>query len=143
MCVPFEERVKHGFGVALRAKSMTEALQFDPQFFMIVNLAVEYDGRIFGPDRLVTRVEIDDFQASCAHRTELRLEETLLVGSAVNQRCRRVSNAICVGSPAFIGKTRDSTQVFTPLSVKCRSTDSRALCFVVRCAHAASSLVAE
>jgi hypothetical protein len=95
---------------------MTEALQFTSQFLMVVNFAVEYDGcvGVFGQDGLVTQTKIDDFQASRAHRKELRLEDTLLVRPAVNQGCSGLSNAIGVGNPTFSSKTDDSTHDLTP-----------------------------
>jgi hypothetical protein len=121
---------------------MAKALQFAPQFLMVVYFAVEDDGRVFCLNRLVTGVEVDDFQTSCTHRTESRSEDTLLVRPAVNQGCGSISNAIGICGPSFISKSGDSTQVLTPLSRARQSTDRRSLC-EVHCEYAASSRAAE
>jgi hypothetical protein len=54
----------------MRFESMPEFFQFAPYFEMIVNLAVEGDSEIpvFGKNRLVPGVQVDDFQARRAHR---------------------------------------------------------------------------
>jgi hypothetical protein len=95
------------------AESMPAAPQLGPQFLMIVDFAIEDDGRvaIFGGNGLVSRLEVNDLQAGCTHRDGMCFEDTLLVGSAVDQRCRRVSNATGIRNPVLMCKAGNPAQL--------------------------------
>src|SRR5271168_3426803 len=55
---------------------------------MVVDLAVERDDdvEVLGNNRLIAPAEVDDLEPGRAQRGRLRLENALLVGSAMNQR---------------------------------------------------------
>jgi hypothetical protein len=69
-------------------KTVSALLQLDPQFRMVVDFAVEGDDdvAILGHYGLIAPAEVDDFEPRRAQRGRLRLENALLVGSAMNQR---------------------------------------------------------
>ena len=98
---------------------MAECFQFAAQFLVVVDFAVEHDGdiAIFRQNRLVAGAEVDDLEPRRAHGAEARLEHTLLVRSAMNQRGGGVPNAIGIRHPIFVGETNDSTQARAPLSL--------------------------
>jgi len=54
----------------MRFESMPEFFQFRPYFEVIVDLSVEGDSEIavFGENRLVPGIQIDNFEACCAYR---------------------------------------------------------------------------
>ena len=97
---------------------MAEAFEFRAQFEVIVDFAIEDDCRagFFVADRLVAAGEVDNFQASCAHRTLRGLEDTLLVRTAVENRRDGFLYAIGLGSPIFVSEACNSAQVLTPLN---------------------------
>src|SRR5271156_2932052 len=73
---------------------MPAALQVLAQLLVIVDLAVEYDDHVavFGHDRLVPAIQVQNFQARCTQRNSFRFEHSLLIRSAVEQRPHRLSN---------------------------------------------------
>ena len=62
-------------------------LQFTADVSMVVDFAVERDDdvAILGNNGLIAPAEVDDLEPGRAQRGRLRLENALLVGSAVNQ----------------------------------------------------------
>ena len=114
--IPLHERAKHGFRVGMRVEAMPELFQFFPDFDVIVDLAVESDSEIavFGEDRLVPRVQVDDFQARRTHREKAGLKYALLVGPPVDQCCRRILNSAGRRGPGFMRISYDSAQLFVP-----------------------------
>ena len=117
--IPFEERVKNRFRVAVGVKAMAERFQFAPQFQVVIDLAVEHDGDIgiVRQNRLVAVTEVDNLEPRRAHRAQARLEHTLLVRAAMNQRGRCAPNAIGIRHPIFVGESNDSTHARAPLSL--------------------------
>jgi hypothetical protein len=70
-------------------------------------------------DRLVARIEIDNFQASSGERTEIRLIHTLLVRPSVHEGSCRTANPVRTRVPILMGKAGDSAQLSHPFcSVK-------------------------
>src|SRR5208282_3791189 len=106
-CIPFEERSKNSFRVAVRVKAMAETFQFAAQFRVVVDFAVEHDGyiAIFGQNGLVARAEVYDLEPRRTHRAEAGLEHTLLVRSTMNQRGRRAPDATGIRRPTFVSET--------------------------------------
>jgi hypothetical protein len=94
-------------------ESMATALQLGPQFLVIVDFAVENDGSVavFGGDGLASRLEVNNLQARCTHRYDMRFEDTLLIRSAMDQRFRGVSNATGIRNPVLMRKAGDSAQL--------------------------------
>src|SRR5579872_7111792 len=90
---------------------MPEFLQLAAQLPMIVDFTVEDDGGIavFAQDGLVAGLGRDDLQARGAQGAMSRLENSLLVGSAVQQRRGGAMNAIGTRGPSRMGKSNDST----------------------------------
>lgn len=80
---------------------------------MIVDFAIENDSEvaIFGGERLVARLEINNFQARCSQRHGMRFEDTLLIRSAMDQRFRGISNATGIRNPVFVCKADNSAQL--------------------------------
>ena len=101
---------------AVRFESMPEFFQFAPYFEVIVNLAVEGDSEIpvFGKNRLVPGVQVDDFQARRAHREKAGLKNALLVRPPVDQRCGGLLNAPRRRAPVLMRISYDSAQLFVP-----------------------------
>ena len=81
--------MQNRFRVGAGAEAMATRFQFGAQFLVIVDFAIEDDDGIAGiredmgwsPER-----KIDDFQAGGAQRNQLRFEDALLVGPAMNNR---------------------------------------------------------
>ena len=63
MGIPLEERLQHGFGIAVGIKSPAAAFEFGTQLEMIVDFAVERDNGAAGSvnDGLIAAVKVDDF----------------------------------------------------------------------------------
>src|ERR1700751_89059 len=75
--VPLHKCAKNGFRVGVGLKPVSQVFQFGTQLEVIVNLAVESDSEIaiFGQDRLVSGVQINNFQARRTHRKKIRLKD--------------------------------------------------------------------
>jgi len=69
-------------------KSVSQFFQLGAQLEVIVDLPVEGDSEIaiLGEDRLVSGVQIDNFQTGRTYRKKIRLKNALLVRPPVNQR---------------------------------------------------------
>ena len=61
-----------------------QGFEFFAQLQIVINFAVEDDDGIAGQIWLVSRIEIDDFQPCRAKRYQIRFENALLVGTAMN-----------------------------------------------------------
>src|SRR5258708_37202176 len=110
----------------MRLELMPEVFQLGPYFEVIVNLAVEGDSEIavFGENRLVPGVQVDDFQARRAHREKAGLKYALLVWPPVDQRCRGVLNAAGRGGPSLICLSYHSATPFVTRGAPVASEDA-------------------
>src|SRR5271165_1779139 len=110
--VPLEESAKDGLRVAMRLETVAQALQLTAKFQVVVDLAIEDDGRfaVVALNGLITAHQIDDLQAGCAQRADVGTEHPLLVGTAMNERRGGGLNTAGIGRPALMGKTNDATQ---------------------------------
>ncbi len=99
---------------------MAVLLQFAAQLLVVVDLAVEDDHGIAvcGVDGLVARCQIDDFQARGGQRNQVRFENALLVGSAVDNRRSGFPDPLRMGSITKMGKACDSAQNPLPLCAR-------------------------
>src|SRR5271157_3739177 len=95
-----------------RLKAMAQAFQLGSEFQMVVDLAIEDDGRfpVVACYRLIAAHEIDDLQAGCAERADVRTIYALLVRASVDKRRGGYLNAPGVGRPVLMGKASDATQ---------------------------------
>ena len=52
----------------MRCKLVAQALEFRPEFKVVINFAVKYYSPVAGvfQNRLISALQIDDFQACCA-----------------------------------------------------------------------------
>ena len=93
--IPLEERLQHGFGIAVGMEPAAAAFQFGTQFQVIVDLAVERDHGAAGSvnDGLIAAVKVDDFQPRRAKRNCARFKNALLIRPAMNQRPDGILNA--------------------------------------------------
>ena len=66
---------------------MAETLEFAPQFEVVIDFAVEDDGRIavVGANGLVAGLQVKDLQAGCAERTRSGFVDALLVRTAMDK----------------------------------------------------------
>ena len=96
---------------------MAQIFQLGAQFEVIVNLAVEDNPAIsiLGENGLVALLEVDDFQARSPEGKEIRVEKTLLVGPAVNQRSGRLPDSFRRRAPVFCGEAGNPAQRSPPL----------------------------
>jgi hypothetical protein len=80
-----------------------------PDFQMIVDLAVEGDGRvaIIADHRLVSTCEVDDLQAHGAQSGLATLEDSLLVGTPMVQGFRDTSGNTGTDCPVQTCKSRN------------------------------------
>lgn len=97
-------------------KAVTELLKLGSNFLVIVNFSVEYnsDFAVVGDDRLVTALQINYFEARCAHREDARAVHSALVRPAVRERRGGLFDALRVGSPVLMRESRYSAQLTTP-----------------------------
>ena len=94
------------FGVAVGPEGMSSARKVAAEFVEVVDLAVLENGDISSliPDRLLATFEVDDRQASHAHRQRPFGEDALIVGAAVNNH---VAHGLCDrGRKNFLGIER-------------------------------------
>ena len=91
---------------------MTQCFQFTADRRMIVDLAVKDDHRIavVAANRLLTTRKIDDSQTHRSQRHDGRFENTLLIGSAMDQRVSCLTNQFGVGLTITMSKSRDAAQ---------------------------------
>ena len=94
---------------------MAETFQFGAQFEMVVDFAVEDDGRAGAGDRLVAAVEIDDLQSGRAERHQSGFEDSLFIGPAMNDRVGGAADALGAGNPVFMCKADDAAHESGPL----------------------------
>jgi len=109
--VPLQKRRQHHLGVGFGLKFVTAALQFEPQFGMVVNFAVENDDTVAAGvvNRLVAGLQVDDFQTGGAERDRGRFVHTLLVRSAMQQRLGDTLYASRIRTGSVMRKTSNST----------------------------------
>ena len=115
--VPLQERAQHRFRVGVRFEAVPQVLQFGAQLEVVVNLSVEDDSSVavFGQDGLIALSQVDDFQACCAQGKEIRLEDALLIGPAVDQRSGGLSDSFRRRAPTFSGESGNPTQCSSPV----------------------------
>src|SRR6266700_6942680 len=67
--IPLHEGAKNGFRVGMRLETMTKLFQFVSYFDEVVDFTIEGDSEIavFGQNRLIPGIQIDNFQARRAH----------------------------------------------------------------------------
>jgi hypothetical protein len=78
-------------------KAVTELFEFVPQFYVVIDFAIENEDAIFilGPHGLVAALEVDDLQPDCAERDTCGFKKALLIRTAVVEnagcasKCRR------------------------------------------------------
>src|SRR5271157_4015845 len=110
--VPLQKRAENGFCIAMRLKVMAQAFQLAAEFQVVVDLAIEDDGRfpVVACYRLIAAHEVDDLQAGCAESADVRTIYALLVRASVNKRRGGYLNAPGVGRPILMRKTSYATQ---------------------------------
>lgn len=96
---------------------MAESLKFAPDFVMVVDFAVEYNGHIaiFRNNGLVAGREVYNLEPRPAHTAEAGLEHTLLVRPTMNECREGAMNPTRVGCPSLPRKANNAAQVTAPL----------------------------
>jgi hypothetical protein len=109
--VPFAESFEYHFGIALRSEFVTAPFKLLPQVAVIVDFAIEHDDglAVVTGEWLVAAAQVYDLQPNCAERDMRRFENTLLVGSAMRERCCDADNRVAVDPPPLVSKSRNST----------------------------------
>ena len=82
---PLLVAVEDGFGITVRGEAVAEGLEFDAQFLVVVNFAIENDraGAVLIVDRLPAPAEVDDAQPDHPHVEAGLFVKTLPVGSTM------------------------------------------------------------
>ena len=115
--IPFKEGMEYGLGIAMGMETVAKAFEFPTQLEVVIDFAVEDDDgiAITREERLVARSEVENLQSGCAHRTQARVENSLLVGSAMRQGSGGGANPIRIGGPALLCKASNAAQRQNPL----------------------------
>src|SRR5260370_6095303 len=100
----------------MRFEAMPEFFQFCSYFDVVVNFPVEGDSEIpiFGKDRLVAGIQVDDFQSRRGHREKAGLKYALLVLPPVDQCYLSLLNSTLMLGPVFMRVSYTSAQLFVP-----------------------------
>src|SRR5690348_3017613 len=104
--------MKNRFRVAARVESVAQPFEFLAQLAVVVDLAVEDDNGIsvLGRHRLISGIQVYDFQPRGAQRNEIRLVNSLMVRPAMDQGGNRILNAVRLDSSFPMSKTSNSAQ---------------------------------
>src|ERR1041385_4811672 len=98
-------------GIAARVETVAQIFEFAPERSVVVDLTVEGDHQVavLADHGLIPTREIDDLQAHGTQGNGLRMEDVLLVGAAVEQRCRHPAADTFPYRPEFMRKTGYAT----------------------------------
>jgi hypothetical protein len=108
-----QESSKDYFGIAAGFEGVTAAFQFQSQFAVVVNLAVEnqHAVSIIAEHRLFAGAQIDDFETDGSERDVMRLVGALLIRTPVNQRVGRVADACRIEYTVTVCKSSYAAQM--------------------------------
>ena len=109
--IPFEEMpAGQNLGIAARDESPAALDQFRAQFEMVVDFSVEGDNGAGGgvSHGLIAALEVDDLEPRGTERSGSRLKDSLLIGSAVNQRLDGKLNPAGIWRVLTVCEPRDS-----------------------------------
>jgi hypothetical protein len=103
---------KH-FGVAVGGKAVTHRFEFAAELPVIVDFAVKNEHRsaVFGGNRLIAAVKIDDLEAHGSEGDKRVFVCTVLVWAAVAERSGRYSNARKIPFTVAMSKAGYATQI--------------------------------
>ena len=95
---------------------MSEYFQRVSYFDVVVDFAVKYNSEIaiLGKNRLVSGIQVDNFQARRARREKTGLKDALLIRPPVNQRRGCLAYSLRRRAPIFSRESNDSAQLFVP-----------------------------
>src|SRR5579859_1331786 len=107
---PAQKRMQDDFSIASRLKTCAAGFKFQSQLMVIEDFAVkDYDHVAIGTDqRLVAALQVNDAQASCSKRDQLRLKAAMMVRPAViepaksrlHHAARQTSADVCIPEDA-------------------------------------------
>src|ERR1700677_3955188 len=94
-------------------KLVAESFQLRAEFKVVIDFSIEHDDRvaIARSDRLIACSQIENLQASGAHTTQARGEDSLLVRSSMGQGRGSGADPVGIRSPALLGKAGNATQI--------------------------------
>jgi hypothetical protein len=101
--VPLEEGVQNGFSIAVGVEAMAAGFELFADVEVIVDFAVESDGgvAVIGNDGLIAAGEVNNLETGSAQAAGRRAMHSLLVGTAVQQRSRRLGDTFRTRIPTF------------------------------------------
>jgi hypothetical protein len=117
---PLEIGVEDNLGVAVCQEAPSTPLELSAQGPMVVDLAVEDDGArtILAVHRLVTMIQIDDAQTSCAERNVRGRKSCLTVRAPVNQVAEAGGEYIRRKRPKTVGEADNAAHVRSPWNLE-------------------------
>ncbi len=106
---------------------MSERLQFGAQFGVVVDFAVVYQHgvAILAAHGLLARDQVDDGEPDRAQRNVSGLENTLLVGAAMNQRRGGALDQAGLNRTVFMSESDDAAHAVVDDKWRGRFTEGR------------------
>ena len=95
---------------------MSEYFQLVSYFHVVVDFAVKYNSEIaiVGKNRLVSGIQVDNFQARRARREKTGLKDALLIRPPVNQRRGCLAYSLRRRTPIFSSESNNPAQLVVP-----------------------------